>query len=207
MNAPGKVFSGAVGFVADLYLLATCRLQNPHSYLKFLAINEARRATRSATFIETGTYLGATAYRCSKVFDAVYTIELSPELAQQARRNLAACRNVEVIEGDAAVELQNVLQTRGVERAIVFLDGHFSGGTTAHGTVAEPALQELEILSRHRERINAIVIDDFRNFGVESGHPAKSQVLRALETHFPETDFTIRVQNDQVIVTRKQCMS
>jgi hypothetical protein len=207
MKAPGKMFSGAAGFVADLYLLATCRLQNPHSYLKFLAINQARRATRSATFIETGTYLGGTAYRCSKVFDTVYTIELSPELAQQARRNLQACRNVEVIQGDAAVELDNVLRTRAVERATVFLDGHFSGGNTAHGAIAEPAIQELEILARHRDRINAIVIDDFRNFGVEPGHPPKSQMLRALETHFPETDFTIRVQNDQVIVTRKQCTS
>ena len=201
------MLSGAAGFVADLYLLATCRLQNPHSYFKFLAINQARRATHSTTFIETGTYLGGTAYRCSKVFDAVYTIELSPEIAQQARRNLAACRNVEVIQGDAAVELENILRRRPVERATVFLDGHFSGGDTAHGTVAEPALQELEILARHRERINAIVIDDFRNFGVEPGHPPKSHVLRSLETHFPETDFTIRVQNDQVIVTRKQCMS
>jgi len=205
MNAPGKMLSSAAGLVADVYLMATCRMRNPHSYLKFLTINQARRVTRSTTFIETGTYLGGTAYRCSKVFDTVFTIELSADLARQAAHNLARCRNVEVIQGDATVEIENLLRTRPIERTVVFLDGHFSGGDTACGGVAEPAIQELEILARFRDRINAIIIDDFRNFGVEPGHPPKSQMLFALETHFPETDFSIRIQNDQVIVTRKRC--
>jgi hypothetical protein len=203
VRAPGQIVSAMGGLLADYYRLATCQLQNPHSYLKFLAINHARRTTGSTTFIETGTYLGGTAHRCSKVFDAVYTIELSPELAQQAKRNLARRANVEVIQGDAIVELDNLLQSRPIERATIFLDGHFSGGNTSCGTVAEPAIQELEILARHRHRINAIIIDDFRNFGTEPGHPPKSQILHALETFFPETDFTIRIQNDQVLVTRK----
>ena len=205
MKAPRNALSGAVGFVTDIYLMATCRLQNPHSYLKFVTINQVRRATRSTTFIETGTYLGGTAYRCSKVFAAVYTIELNPDLARKARENLSSCRNVEVIEGDAVIELDNVLRERGVERATVFLDGHFSGGNTACGAVAEPAIEVIDVLARHRHRINGIVIDDFRNFGVEPGHPAKSRMLHALETNFPETQFTIRVQNDQVIVARQRC--
>jgi hypothetical protein len=203
MNAPGNPFSSAAGLFVDLVRLATCRLQNPHSYLKYLAINRLRRATAGRTFIETGTYLGGTAYRCSKVFDRVYTIELDPELARQAAENLSQRPNVEVIQGDAAIELESVFTGRVVDRAVVFLDGHYSGGTTACGAAAEPALQELEVLGKHSDAIQAIVIDDFRNFGVEPGHPAKSELLRTLETHFPESLFSIAVQNDQVLVARR----
>jgi len=196
---------GMGGWITDMYLMSTCRLKNPHSYLKFLAIDQARKTTGSTTFVETGTYLGGTAHRCSKVFESVYTIELSETLAERAKKNLAGARNVEVIQGDAVVELDRLLESRPIDRATVFLDGHFSGGDTSCGTVAEPAIQELAILARHRDRINAVIIDDFRNFGVEPGHPPKSRLIQAIEAHFPETDFTLQVQNDQVIVTRRLC--
>jgi hypothetical protein len=183
--------------------MATCRLVNPHSYVKFLTINRARQATKGHAFIETGTYLGGTAYRCARVFDRVYTIELDAELVRHARHNLAGCSNVDVIEGDATVELEKIFATKPVERAVIFLDGHFSGGNTAKGDVEEPAILELQVLQRHRDRVSAIVIDDFRNFGEQPGHPPKWALLRAIDRNFPNADFNVQIQNDQVIATRK----
>lgn len=203
MNAPGKFFHGLGGYLHDLYQMATCQLNNPHSYLKFMAINQARKATRSVSFVETGTYLGGTAYRCAKVFQKVWTIELDPELARRAGQNLKSLPNVELIQGDAIVELAKIFANRQIRQAIVFLDGHFSGGDTASGTVEEPAIQELEILGRYRDKINGIIIDDFRNFGEEPGHPPKWELLRAIEKHFPRAEFAVRIQNDQVIILRR----
>jgi len=202
MNSPNKPFSGLAGYLHDLYLLATCKLINPHSYLKFLTIKRACQATRSTTFIETGTYLGGTAYRCSKLFQKVYTIELDSLLAEKARLNLKSCANTEVIQGDAVMQLDRLFRGGSIHRAVVFLDGHFSGGNTAHGEVAEPAIEELRILSKNRIAVNAIIIDDFRNFGVEPGHPPKSQLIRAIEDLFPAPEFALHIQNDQVIVRR-----
>lgn len=203
MNAPNKPLSGLAGYLHDIYLLSTCKLANPRSYLKFVAIRRASQITHSTTLIETGTYLGRTAYRCAKIFKKVYTIELDPLLAQKARSNLAVCDNVEVIQGDAVVQLEKLFGTGPIDRAVVFLDGHFSGGITAHGEIAEPALEELKILSANRKRLNAVIIDDFRTFGVEHGNPPKSELLRSIEQGFPESEFTLQIQNDQVIVTRR----
>jgi hypothetical protein len=203
MNAPKKRLSGLAGYLQDIYLLSTCKMVNPHSFLKFVTIKHVCRLTQSLTFIETGTYLGGTAYRCAKIFKSVYTIELDPLLVQKAASNLAGCSNVKVIHGEAVAQLGLLFDTGSIDRAVVFLDGHFSGGDTAHGEIAEPALQELQILSANRNRVNAIIIDDFRNFGVEPGHPKKSELFRSIETGFPQTEFTLQVQNDQVILTRK----
>lgn len=206
MNAPGKILHGFGGYLHDIWKMATCRMLNPHSYVKFLTLDRARQATGGRTFIETGTYLGGTAYRCAKVFERVYTIELDPDLARRAQENLAGCPNIEVIQGDATVELEKVLAAKPVERAVIFLDGHFSGGNTAKGDIEEPAIFELQMLERYRDRISAIVIDDFRNFGEEPGHPPKWELLRAIDRHFPRADFNVQIQNDQVIVTRKRAV-
>jgi hypothetical protein len=203
MKAPNKPLSGLAGYLHDIYLLATCRMVNPHSYLKFLTIKRAFQKTHSTTLIETGTYLGGTAYRCAKIFKKVYTIELDPVLVQKARINLAGCSNVEVIHGDAVEQLGKLFNAGSIERAVVFLDGHYSGGDTAHGEIAEPALEELKILGQNRNRINAVIIDDFRNFGMEPGHPPKSELFRSLEKFLPEAEFTLQIQNDQVMATRR----
>jgi hypothetical protein len=201
MNAPNYL-KGIAGYLVDLYRLARGTLTNPHSYFKFVAIDQARKATGSRTFIETGTYLGGTAFRCSKVFDRVYTIELDAGIAARARKNLASRRNVELIEGDAVSELRRLLERGDIGNAVVFLDGHFSGGETAHGSSAEPAVDAVELLGLHRSRIGAVIIDDFRNFGVEPGHPPKSQLIAAVEKHLPHPEFALAIQNDQVIVRR-----
>lgn len=207
MNAPNQKLRALAGYLVDVYRLATCTLANPHSYMKFLMIDRVRRATGSKTFVETGTYLGGTAFRCSRVFERVYTIELDAAIAAKARRNLSSRSNVRLIEGDAVPELRTLLERGDVDNAVVFLDGHFSGGETALGDAPEPAVDAVELLGRHRDRIAAVIVDDFRTFGVEAGTPPKSQLIASIEKHLPHPEFTLAIQNDQVIVRRQRAVA
>ena len=99
--------------------------------------------------IESGTYRGVTAARCARQVAKVYTIELDKELAAGATMYLRGCLNVEVIQGDALVELPRILARAEVRDVLVFLDGHFSGGETALGDLAEPAVEQIKALSPH----------------------------------------------------------
>jgi len=192
------------GYAQDLYGVARCRFTNPHSYTKFLTINRLRKETGARIFIEAGTFHGVTAERCASVFERVFTIELDEKLYERAAKRLARKRNIEAIRGDALIALPKVLEDESVSDALIFLDGHFSGGETAHGDLAEPAVEELEVLSKYRNKIKAIVVDDFRCFGTEPGYPSKSDLFKGAEEYFAQHGFNVTVYLDQLIVTRKQ---
>ncbi len=98
--------------------------------------------------------------------------------------------------------LPGVFSEEKLSDAVVFLDGHFSGGITARGSIPEPVLFELDILAQHQHRICGIVIDDFRLFGVEPGFPKKSELILAIERLFPRPHFDFKIHADQVIIER-----
>lgn len=201
MNKPSKRWQAVAGYVVDLYRFARARLENPHSYYKFVQLNELRRKTSADFLIETGTYLGVTSYRCSRVFNAVHTIEIEPSLAASAARFLEPRANVRVHCGEAIIELPSIFDSERFGSAVIFLDGHFSGGDTGSGRIPEPAIEELRILAPLRDRIAAILIDDFRSFGAAPGFPLKSELLRTAEQLYPE--YMISIAADQVIIIRK----
>ena len=86
---------------------------------------------------------------------------------------------------------------------LLFLDARFSGGLTACGDCPEPALEELKIIAKFRDRVKAVVIDDFRSFGVEPGFPSKSDLLRTSEECFLE-DFEISIFLDMLLIERRK---
>ncbi len=202
MNKPGAFLQALGGHLLDLYRLVTFDVRNPHSLSKLRNIDALRRKTGARTFVETGTYLGVTAARCARLFEKVVTIELDPELTRKAKQYLGRFPNVEVIEGDGLAVLPEVLARGDVRDVLVFLDGHFSGGVTARGDIPEPAVLEVDVLARFRDRIRAIVVDDFRCFGVEDGFPSKAELLASLERHFG-AEFDITVHLDQVLCARR----
>lgn len=202
MNNPSRRWQAFGGYLADLWRLARGELTNPHSYLKFIHLNALRRKCGADVIVETGTYRGVTAARCARVFKKVYTIELDPDLAREATRFLAPRRNVEVICGDAVNELSTVFESRDVASAVVFLDGHYSGGVTATTDIPEPALEELNLLLRYKAQVGAILIDDFRSFGLEKDFPSKAQLVETAEKLYPE--FSLSIQYDQLALVRKR---
>jgi hypothetical protein len=193
---------GIVGYFIDVFRAARCSFNFDwaHSLTKFRVINSARKITGATTFVESGTFRGDTTNRASRVFGKVYTIELGHELAVQAKNRFRNKNNVVVVEGDATVMLPQVFENNKFDKAIVFLDGHFSDGVTACGDIPEPAIQELENLAKYRQRISAIVIDDFRTFGVLEGFPSKTQLIASAETLFGADGYKIAVVMDQMVI-------
>jgi len=201
MNRQGRQLQAIGGHLVDLYRIARFEIANPHSYTKVRQIKALARRTGSRLLIEAGTYLGNTAMRCSGFFERVVTIELDDELHRRARRYLAGRRNVQCLHGDALRLLPSILESADVQAALIFLDGHYSGGDTARGDFTEPACEEIAMLAGHRHKISGLVIDDFRCFGRDPGWPRRSVLLKAVEDSFGEEfDYTIHL--DQVLVWR-----
>ncbi len=201
MNRQNTPILALGGHMLDLWDMACMRIRNPHSYTKFRQLNAVRRRTKSDTLIETGTFLGNTARRCSYAFEQVHTVELDDALYEQSSKYLSTRRNVVCHHGDAVVELPKILSEIKSYDILLFWDGHYSGGVTASTELAEPACEGLEIASRFKEKFAAIVIDDFRNFGVEDGWPRKSVLLKSIEEKFP--NHRLSVHWDQVVVERQ----
>lgn len=201
MNKQNREFQAIIGHLLDLYRICSFQFSNPHSYTKFRAIKSLQERTESDVFIETGTYLGVTTNRCSPLFKEIYTVELDKKLANKAKSFLSRNKNTEVLEGDALEQLPKLLKREHVKNVLIFLDGHFSGRDTACGNLPEPAIEELKIIAQHKDKINAVLIDDFRLFGKEPGFPNKSTLFKVIEDYLPE--FDVSVYLDQISLLRR----
>jgi hypothetical protein len=117
--------------------------------------------------VETGTYLGGTALALSERVDAVWSVELKPEILRQARERLQGATNIHLYDGYSPEVLPGIL--RDVPGpALYWLDGH--GGTFgADDTPAHirecPVLEELACIAEHPDAARScILIDDARAF-------------------------------------------
>lgn len=113
-------------------------------------------------FIETGTNDGGTPWLLRDEFRELYTIELATKLWREAERRFAMFPHVHCLHGDSTTVLPQVLEAIS-EPALVWLDGHYSGGVTAHGDLDTPVKQELEALFADG-RNHVILVDDARIF-------------------------------------------
>jgi hypothetical protein len=203
LGEPWRALRAAAGHAQDLYRLARFDVFNPYGYSKFRTLRAVQRRTGARQLIETGTYQAVTTRRCAAHFEHVYTIELDHRLATQAAAVLRNYPNVTAIEGDAEAEIRRLFSTEALQDVLVFLDGHFSGPGTSMGSVPEPAVDLLEFLAGHAQRIRGIVVDDFREFGSEPGWPQKWQLVRAAEELFVPHGFKLAVQLDQLLLERR----
>lgn len=205
MNNPVYApIAGPLGHIIDFVNAAAFRFKNPYSYTKYRQIVAVARRTAARTLVETGTYRGVTTRRCIPHFNRVYTIELDPSLARSATQQFRRYGTCEVIEGDATKVIQVLLEQREIGGDLLFfLDGHFSGEGTALGVSAEPALEVIRIIARHKERVAGVVVDDFREFGTQPGWPSKGQLVALLEQCFSSDGFVLCVNFDQVVVMRR----
>jgi Ribosomal RNA adenine dimethylase len=152
--------------------------------------------------IEVGTFKGVTTRRLSYFFDRVISIEIDPKLHELAKQKCRGRSNIELLLGDGAVILP--LVAARTKNSIIYLDGHYSGGETGTGDEPEPVLKDLDLVAAHFENISAIIIDDFRLFGLEPGWPLKYEVFKKLEALFSNDIWNITVFNDQFLIMRKR---
>jgi len=189
--------------LAGLFLDEMAKLRNlpfvPHSLTKLRNLKTCQKLTGATSVVEIGTYKGVTTRRLSSIFDQVVTVEIDAALHAQAVDRLKRKANVRLIHGDGVSALPAI--AKEVSEAVLFLDGHFSGGDTGLGDEPEPILKELDAIKANLSSFVAIVIDDFRLFGVDNGWPKKSEVIAKLENTLAD-DWQIMVMNDQFIAIR-----
>ena len=138
------------------------RIPPPDVY-KQMTVASYGRAFDLTTLVETGTYIGDMVEAQRQRFRKVISIELSPELCLAAQERFAPARNVTILQGDSGELIESVVERIGGP-AIFWLDGHYSEGNTARGSLETPVRRELEVVlaSPHD---HVVLIDDARCFG------------------------------------------
>lgn len=158
----------------------------PHHDVKVFWLAYFQRRYGLKTLVETGTYLGQTVESLSHWFEAVYSIELDPDLFEAASRRFEGRANVHLVLGDSTAALPDLLEHMWCP-CLFWLDGHYSGPGTAHGTVASPIRAELDAISSHGRDDHVILVDDARLFDGSDGYlelPDLRRKLLAINPHY-----------------------
>lgn len=165
-------------------------LPTPH-VAKQLTIKSFQEKYNVGILVETGTYMGDMVYAQRKLFRKIYTIELSDELYNFCVKRLKKYKNIEIIKGDSGVVLESIVKNIN-EKAIFWLDGHYSGEGTAKADIYSPVINEIKtIMNSNKEHI--ILIDDARDFNGQNGYPTieklKSMII---EGGFPDSEIQLK---------------
>jgi len=140
--------------------------------------------------IETGTYSGQMVEAMRQHFSRVVSIELGEEWYRRAAKRFAACPTVEIVHGDSAMMLPGILAGLH-EPALFWLDGHYSGGTTARGEIDTPIVRELEHILGHSVKGHVVLIDDARDFTGSGDYPTVDAVERTVRHAWPRASFGV----------------
>ncbi len=159
-----------------MYVLSCIMVVNLHAiHLKFVNpktkyhslsaqfIAELKREIDLPLFIETGTYNGSTTQQVLHQFPAIHSIELFKQLYENAKRKFAPYPHVHIHHGDSGDVLNNILPHLE-QKALFWLDAHYSGEGTAFIGCGTPIIEELEAIKEHGPKGSIILIDDIRIF-------------------------------------------
>lgn len=180
----------------NFYVYCTLWLQQcgfdigPSKRNKVEKLRAAQRFFDINTFVETGTYLGTTLIALSRNFATLHSVELSPELAAEARRYFNNNKHITIHEGDSGHCIKNIVQNNS-KRALFWLDAHYSGGVTAVSVDFgyTPISKELEEIFSAWILGSVILIDDARLFNGTDNYPT----LEALEKYVAEQSLHLKV--------------
>ena len=121
------------------------------------------KTTKTNQYIETGTYLGDGIKCVLNNYEKIHSIELSAKWYDHNVEQFKHFGHVNMYLGNSKKILPEILDNIH-EPITIFLDAHYSGGTTAFGDEEVPLLFELEIL-KNRKYNDIIIIDDCRLLG------------------------------------------
>jgi hypothetical protein len=157
----------------------------PPPYVKHEMLKRHAREFNLDTFVETGTYLGDTVYAMRHVCNKIFSIELSRDLAKNARMRFSDYANIQILEGDSTVVLPQIL--RSIKNPCLFwLDAHYSGGVTVAGSSPTPILEEVKAIIEHSVRRHVILVDDSRMFVGKGGYPTLEQLNSLVASSRPD---------------------
>jgi len=114
--------------------------------------------------VETGTYKGQSAKLLSKYYSVVHTIELRPDLYEEAKKNNSDCKNIIHHRSDSVTILPEIINSLNCP-TLYFLDAHLSGVDSAwDGRDNVPLLEELDVILFFQTHPSVFIFDDLRLF-------------------------------------------
>jgi hypothetical protein len=168
----------------------------PHD-IKQLAILYYAMAYKLEILVETGTYLGDMIWAQKDYFRKIYSIELSEQLFIKAKKRFKNKSQVKLIQGDSSEKINQILNEIQ-SPALLWLDGHYSGGITAKGNKACPIYAELNQIF-NSPFSHLVLIDDARLFTGENDYPK----LEELKTFvYSNSDYNMKVENDIILLSK-----
>ncbi len=198
---PNKIYyellAPIAGDAPDLFFIKSRNLKNFSLENNYLSMIE--EATHAIYFLETGTYLGDTTDKASRHFPRVITIELSKELFETAKKRFSKKKNITIHQGDSAQLLPKILETMK-DKAVFFLDAHFSMGETAKGNENTPIITELNHIKKSKITHATIIIDDIRMFyeplitltdNFMQGYPSLNEIVEKILEINPNYQFAL----------------
>ncbi|HKG62168.1 MAG TPA: hypothetical protein VKB05_20585 [Pyrinomonadaceae bacterium] len=147
----------------------------PPHIIKEELIRDYAKTFNTNVLIETGTYLGDMVHAMKKCFSRIISFELDQTLAAQAQKRFAGDNHIQIIQGDSGKLLGDCIATIN-EPCLFWLDGHYSGGITAKGTLETPIKNELSSILSHAVDGHVILIDDARCFTGENDYPTLDEL-------------------------------
>jgi hypothetical protein len=147
-------------------------------------ITDLARQYQLKVLVETGTFLGDMVRAMRDRFREIYTIELSDELYERAKRKFDGQPHIHCLNGDSPSLLTSILRRMG-EPCLFWLDGHYSGPGTAGSHRPCPVMEELTSIAAHTVKSHVILIDDARLFNASGGYPTVAEIASFATVHFP----------------------
>ncbi len=121
------------------------------------------------TFLETGSYRGVSLEYFRDKFQSIHSIELSRKWYEYCSQKFRKDLHIVIHHGNSAKILPQLME--GIRQPIiVFLDAHYSGGSTAKADERcdSPLLHELAYL-KERKYDDIIIVDDTAFFDSKGG--------------------------------------
>ncbi len=172
----------------------------PPHLAKQAVLREYAKRYQTRVFIETGTFMGDMIEAMRNTFDTIYSIELSPVYFEKAQQRFQEFSNIQLLQGDSGKVLGEILQHID-EPALLWLDGHYSAGSTARGEKDTPVFEELshviDVLEQQPGHV--VLIDDARCFGTDPAYPLIEELSEYLKRH--DTQFDLDVEEDIIRIT------
>lgn len=169
-----------------------CPVPPPH-IVKQLTIKEYQAKYSISTFIETGTYLGDMVEAQKKRFKKIISIELGIDLYTSAKKRFKNYDNIVILQGDSGKVLHTVLKDIN-EQAILWLDGHYSGGITVKGVKECPIFEELDAVFNDNNFNHIILIDDARCFIGKGDYPTIDGIKEYIKDK--NSEYQVNVKDD-----------
>jgi len=164
----------------------------PPAVYKHHVIKTFQAAFDVPVFIETGTFLGQTLEAVKHHFVRLHSIEVDTRLHADAVKKFSGDPHVHVVRDDSQHALPKLIRDKK-EKAIFWLDAHYSGGVTGKGEKNSPVVNEVNaVLSRSIDDV--ILIDDARHFNGTKDYPTLPELKQTVASY--NADLHFEVKND-----------